>query len=178
MKGKATKIAVALAIIAGAGVLWWRRMPVPPAPVGSPTNAVVSPTARPRLETRVPPAPFAATNDFMRYEVGGGDLVWGSMTLWPAFWGYDNRVELPEVSARELAWIRLADELEGLLPPLAVVRWTSDWSEFLNRWLDPRLTSQRGVGFFNPNATYEGLKLLPTSKEADFGFGLKYKWTF
>jgi hypothetical protein len=114
----------------------------------------------------------------MRYEVGGGEMVWGSVTLWPAFWGYDNRVELPEVSARELAWIRLADELEGLLPPLAVVRWTSDWSEFLNRWLDPRLTSRRGVGFFNPNATYEGLKLLPTSKEADFGFGLKYKWTF
>jgi len=34
------------------------------------------------------------------------------------------------------------------------------------------------VGFFNPNATYEGLKLLPTSKDSDFGFGLKYKRSF
>jgi hypothetical protein len=177
MMGKATKVVAALALVAGGFALWWRRTPVPTPPGGDLTHSVVSPITRPRLEIRVPPAPFAATNDFMRYEVGG-ELVWGSVTLWPAFWGYDNRVELPEVSARELAWIRLADELEGLLPPLAVVRWTSDWSEFLNRWLDPRLTSQRGVGFFNPNATYEGLKLLPTSKEADFGFGLKYKWTF
>lgn len=171
-------VVAALAIFAGGLALWWRRSPVPTPPGGNVTNGLVRAVARPRLEPQVPPAPFAATNDFMRYEVGGGELVWGSVTLWPAFWGYDNRVELPEVSARELAWIRLADELEGLLPPLAVVRWTSDWSEFLNRWLDPRLTSQRGVEFFNPNATYEGLKLLPTSKEADFGFGLKYKWTF
>lgn len=176
--GKANKVVAALALGAGGLALWWWRTPVPTPQRGNVTNSVVSPVARPRLEPRVPPAPFAATNDFMRYEVDGSELAWGSVTLWPAFWGYDNRVELPEVSARELAWLRLADELEGLLPPLAVVRWTSDWSEFLNRWLDPRLTSQRGVGFFNPNATYEGLKLLPTSKEADFGFGLKYKWTF
>lgn len=180
--GKATRVLIGLAVIAGlAAFLWSRRAkpvaPRPPVAVVPKVSAADQARLR-RLEALIPRAPFAATNEFMRYDLAGGELVWGNLTLWPSFWGYEQRVELPEVSPRDLAWQRLADEMEGLLPPLAVVRWTSDWSEFLNRWLDPRLTSPRGMGFFNPNATYEGLKLLPVSREADFGFGLKYKWSF
>lgn len=175
-------MAVGIAVIAGAvAILWTRRpktIPAPPPDVVLPGVSQAEQARLRRLEALIPRPPFTATNEFMRYDSTGGELVWGSLTMWPAFWGYAQRVELPEVLPRDPAWQRLADELEGLLPPLAVVRWTSDWSEFLNQWLDPRLTSPRGMGFFNPNATYEGLKLVPVSREADFGFGLKYKWSF
>lgn len=173
---------ISLAVVAGLAAFLWSRRVKPVVPVPSVVVPPPAPTAEQlrlrRLVELIPRAPFTATNEFMRYEVDGAEVAWGSTTLWPAFWGYDQRVELPEVSPRELAWQRLADEVEGLLPAFAVVRWTSDWSQFLNHWLDPRLISPRGVGFFNPNATYEGLKLLPASKDSDFGFGLKYKWSF
>ncbi len=171
---------VLLALAAGTG-LWlrWRDRAVSPpsAIVRQParTNATVAKAPPP---VPVPEPPFSQTTPFMRYELLADRLSWGIPSLMPAFWGYTNRVEVPEVQPRDLLWHRLGDDFEGLLPPLAVIRWTSDWSEFLHRWLDPRLTAPTGVGFFNPNAAYEGQYLLPISKESDFSFGLKYRWSF
>lgn len=179
MAGNRTKSFFGLALAASlAGLLWWfQRSSSPPTPVISgpvPTN---SPLPRPKLEPRIPPPPFGATTNLMHYELLADQQVWGSLSLLPGFWGYETRVEVPEVSPRDVLRWQLAEEFGGLLAPLTVVRWTSDWSEFLHRWLDPRLTQPGGLRFFNPSPIYEGMKL-PGSKESDFGVGLKYGWSF
>jgi hypothetical protein len=180
MTGKRTKIILGLALVASVAVWLWRlQIPLRPTPPPGPALEVTNRVAvRPERELNVPPPPFNATAQFMRYELLSEQQIWGSLSLLPGFWGYATRVELPDVSPRDFLGQRLGEEVEGLFPPLAVVRWTSDWSEFLNRWLDPRLTQTRGVGFFNPNTTYEGLKLLPAPRDSGFGLGLKYRWAF
>lgn len=179
MTGNRNKVLVGLALVASLAGLLWRlqRAPPPPAPA-----VVVPPPAsappRPKIGLRVPPPPFSATTNFMHYDLLSEQQVWGSLSLLPGFWGYETRVELPDVSPRDVLLQRLGEEFEGLLPPLTVARWTSDWSEFLHRWVDPRLTQPSGLGFFNPNVTFEGLKLLPAPRDPDLGIGLKYRWSF
>ncbi len=179
MAGNRTKVVFGLLLVASLAGLLWRaqRTPVPPASVAVvPTSTNAPP--RPKLEPRMPPPPFSATASFMRYELLADQQVWGSVSLLPGFWGYTNRVEVPEVPPRDLLLQNLGEQMEGLLPSLAVVRLTSDWNAFLQRWVDPRLTQPTGLGIFNPEKTFEGLKLMPAPKDPGISIGLKYRWSF
>ena len=179
MAGNRNKVFVGLVLVASLSGLLWRlqRSPVPPASVVAVPPLTNAPP-RPEIEPHVPPLPFGATTNFMRYELLADQQVWGSVSLLPGFWGYTNRVEVPDVTPRDLLLQNLGEPPEGLLPSLAAVRVTSDWNAFLQRWVDPRLTQSTGLGIFNPEKTFEGLTLMPAPKDPGISFGLKYRWSF
>jgi hypothetical protein len=73
------------------------------------------------------------------------------------------------------------DELVGrpaLQGPGSGFRGATIWDEFLERWVDPRLKRNTGLGIFRPDATYEAVRLPFQQEESGFSLGLKYRWTF
>lgn len=176
--GNRIRVLAGLALVASLVGLLWRLERAPQ------LKRSVNPERHRRIVTRptspppgVDPSDTVSTGS-LRYDLPSDQKVWGSLSLLPGFWGYASRVELPEVSPRSFLVRQLGEELEEMLPTLTVIRRTTDWGEFLGRWVDPRLSRTTGLGFFNPNVTYEGLRLLPAAKQPDFGLGLKYRWSF
>ena len=75
----------------------------------------------------------------------------------------------------------LPDPVEGpprVLGSRGAPRELTEWDEFLERWVDPRLQRDTGLGLFRPDAAYEALKLPFQQRESGFSLGIKYRWTF
>ena len=59
-------------------------------------------------------------------------------------------------------------------PPRAL----SAWDEVLERWVDPRLRKEDGLGWFRPDAAYEAPRAPLQQRESGFNIGIKYRWSF
>lgn len=178
MKRKRNILWLGLGMIAGMAFLLWTQRRLVPVPVTPPVADPVTFRPPPGPIDRRPRPPAVRPEFLVRYALPAQENALGTFGRPPARGVAPTWTDLIEPPVGVPGPKMAESVLETFVQPLPGTRWTSEWNDFLERWVDPWLTRETGLGLFRPDATFESLPRLPQLPGAGFSVGIKYRWTF